>query len=412
MLVHLFAGEAFTAGFLGFVLVDATWSGHWAVMSFAFVAMAILFEECVARAARLEMRLTENLRRDMTSVWTVASAVVLPPAYAAVVVVAISVHIWLRQHRPVGRALYRTVYNTSNYVLATLIADVVVHHYQDAWSQLPLALGGAISVLVAIAVYTFFNRLLISTALLLVGVSLKDLRGTRHENLIELATLCLGGLVAIVALHEPWLCLLVLAPMVTLQRGALVAELETAATVDSKTGLLNALAWEHLTHRELSRAEREGYDLAVLIIDIDRFKLVNDKYGHLVGDRVLQHVGKVLAAGVREYDTVGRFGGEEFVAVLPNAGDADALVVAERLRSRVNELRIAALLDGPAPEGAAEHALAVSIGVACTRYDGSEVSDLLVAADAAMYRAKTGGRNRVMLAHRGPGTAEAPIHQS
>jgi diguanylate cyclase (GGDEF)-like protein len=104
---------------------------------------------------------------------------------------------------------------------------------------------------------------------------------------------------------------------------------------------------------------------------------------------------------VREYDTVGRFGGEEFVAVLPKAGDVDALVVAERLRSRVNELRIAALIDGPTPDGAADHLLAVSIGVACTGHDGREVTDLLVAADAALYRAKESGRNRVVLADRG-----------
>jgi diguanylate cyclase (GGDEF)-like protein len=257
--------------------------------------------------------------------------------------------------------------------------------------------------------YTVINRALPSVALIINRVPLRELRGTREDNLIELATLCLGGLVAIAALHEPWLCVLAVAPMVTLQRGALVAELETAATVDAKTGLLNAVAWEHLTQRELSRAERENHDVAILIIDIDRFKLVNDQYGHMVGDQVLRKVGKVLAAGVREYDTVGRFGGEEFVAVLPNAGDADALVVAERLRSRVNELRIAALLDGPAPEGAAEHALAVSIGVSCTRHDGREVTSLLVAADAALYRAKSGGRNRVVLADRGTGPSLAPI---
>jgi diguanylate cyclase (GGDEF)-like protein len=293
--------------------------------------------------------------------------------------------------------------------VAVIGAATIVQNSESAWADLPWALSSAVSVLVAMVSYTVINRALPSVALIINRVPLRELRGTREDNLIELATLCLGGLVAIAALHEPWLCVLAVAPMVTLQRGALVAELETAATVDAKTGLLNAVAWEHLTQRELSRAERENHDVAILIIDIDRFKLVNDQYGHMVGDQVLRKVGKVLAAGVREYDTVGRFGGEEFVAVLPNAGDADALVVAERLRSRVNELRIAALLDGPAPEGAAEHALAVSIGVSCTRHDGREVTSLLVAADAALYRAKSGGRNRVVLADRGTGPSLAPI---
>jgi len=216
MLAHLFAGEILTAVLFGVALANANWSDHAFTMAVVFTLMAIFFEECVAHAARLEMRLTHNLRRDMTSVWTVASAVVLPPAYAALVVTGVSLHIWFRQHRPIGRPLYRTVYNISNYVLATMCADVVVHYFASAWAALPLAVGGAISVLVAIGVYTLVNRLLISTALMLVGVSVKDLRGTRDENLIELATLCLGGLVAVVALHQPWLCLVVLAPMVTL----------------------------------------------------------------------------------------------------------------------------------------------------------------------------------------------------
>jgi diguanylate cyclase (GGDEF)-like protein len=372
------------------------------------VVLSIAFEEGVRRAAQLKLRLSADLKRDMTSVWTVATAVALPAGYAAAVIGILGSYIWFRQHRPTGHAPYLGVFNVAANVLAVIGAASVVQNWHAAWSGLPWALSTAVSVLVAMVAYTIVNRALPTVALIISRVPMRELRGTREDNLIELATLCLGGLVAIAALHEPWLCVLVVAPMVTLQRGALVAELETAATVDAKTGLLNAVAWEHLAQRELARGEREKYDVAVLIIDIDRFKLVNDRYGHLIGDRVLQHVGKVLSAGVREYDTVGRFGGEEFVAVLPNAGDADALVVAERLRSRVNELRIAGLLEAPAPEGALEHALAISIGVASTRFDGREVSELLVAADAALYKAKATGRNRVILAERGSGSSFAP----
>ncbi len=83
-------------------------------------------------------------------------------------------------------------------------------------------------------------------ALLGVGVRGHALLGTRDDNLIELATLCLGGLLSLAVVHQPWLAALVLVPMIALQRGALVRELETAATVDAKTGLLNAVAWEHL----------------------------------------------------------------------------------------------------------------------------------------------------------------------
>ena len=402
---YMLAVQVTALGALALTLSRDAYSTRKLLLTGFFLVIAVVFEEAVRRAARLQMRLSADLKRDMTSVWTVAAAVALPPSYAAVLIAALTTYLWFRQRRPNGHPMYRGLFNVAAFALSTVIADVLVHRWEPTWHDLPWALGLAVTVLMTIVLYSVVNRLFASIALIVMGVPLRELRGTREDNFIEIATLCLGGLVAVAALYEPWLCVLVLAPMITLQRGALVRELETAATIDGKTGLLNAVAWEHLAQRELARGEREGYDVAVLIVDIDRFKLVNDQYGHLVGDQVLHHVGKVLAGGVREYDTVGRFGGEEFVAVLPNAGDADALVIAERLRSRVNELRIAALLEGPAPAGAAEHALAVSIGVSCSRYDGREVSDLLVAADSALYRAKAGGRNRVVLADRGNGSS-------
>jgi diguanylate cyclase (GGDEF)-like protein len=141
--------------------------------------------------------------------------------------------------------------------------------------------------------------------------------------------------------------------------------------------------------------------VGLLIIDIDRFKLVNDHYGHLAGDTVLRAVGRSLGTAMREYDTVGRFGGEEFVAVLPDADEESALMVAERVRARVNTLRVSQLIDGIEP--GPDDVLAVSIGVACMPNDGKELPDLLLAADRALYQAKAGGRNQVRLAHRGDG---------
>jgi diguanylate cyclase (GGDEF)-like protein len=175
-----------------------------------------------------------------------------------------------------------------------------------------------------------------------------------------------------------------------LRRGALVRRLRAAASTDAKTGLLNAAGWEQLAQRELARAAREGGPLAILIIDIDRFKLVNDRYGHLVGDRVLRDVARRLAGGVRAYDVVGRFGGEEFVVVLPATAVGDALRVAERLRTRVNELPPLPLSDMAV--------VSVSIGVACFPVDGADLAGLVAAADGALYRAKTAGRDRVVLA--------------
>ncbi|MCL2781985.1 MAG: GGDEF domain-containing protein, partial [Actinomycetia bacterium] len=126
----------------------------------------------------------------------------------------------------------------------------------------------------------------------------------------------------------------------------------------------------------------------VLLLDMDHFKEVNDEHGHLVGDDVLRAVGQSLRGTVRDFDTVGRFGGEEFVAWLPRAGRDDGVAVAERLRAAI------ARIDVPNMSGW----LSVSIGLACFPEHGTTVEELLKAADTALYRAKNAGRNRVTVA--------------
>jgi diguanylate cyclase (GGDEF) domain len=410
LLVYLAVGELGTLAWISIALARFAPSAHAMGLTGLLAVIAIVFEEGVNRATRLEIRLSAGLRRTMTSVWTVAGAIALPPGGAVLLVGTVLVYSWFRVTRRTGRPLYREIFNGCAAMLACLSASLVVHHALGVSSGSAWALTAAITVLVAIAVHAVVNRALISIALVCVGAKLKDLRATPGDNLIEFATLCLGGLVAIAALHEPWLSILVLAPMVTLQRGALVRELETAATVDSKTGLLNAVAWEHVLSRELARAAREDKPLAVLIIDIDRFKLVNDRFGHLAGDAVLREVGRCLQSGLREFDTIGRFGGEEFVAVLPSAGDSEGLVVAERLRSRVAALPLASIVDSA--DDADELHLSVSVGVSTSPTDGAELQELLVAADAALYKAKAAGRNRVVLAERGTGPAFEPVAHS
>jgi diguanylate cyclase (GGDEF)-like protein len=125
------------------------------------------------------------------------------------------------------------------------------------------------------------------------------------------------------------------------------------------------------------------------MIDIDHFKRINDSHGHAVGDQVLRHASRVLAAGLRERDRLGRVGGEEFVAVLPGATLAQARQVAERMRNAVD----AARLIGPS----GEVRFTVSIGVACAQVAES-ADGLLERADAALYAAKNGGRNAVVIA--------------
>ncbi|MDT4912965.1 MAG: hypothetical protein QOC66_2093 [Pseudonocardiales bacterium] len=400
LLSYLLAVDAVVVGWsaLELVRVSSDERGWWVLALLG--ALAVGFEEGAARAAGLQLRLRPDLKHSMVSVWTVAGAVALPPGQAVLLVGSVLGYVWLRQYRPAAQPAYQWWFIGSTQLLGCLAAGLVVRTWAHNWAGLPWGLAGSLSVLIAIVVQTVVNRTAPAIAEVDGGARRRSLLGSRDQNLTELATLCLGGLVALAAVEDPWLCILVLAPMITLQRGALVRDLETAASTDAKTGLLNADAWEQLARRELARADRDGKLVAILIIDIDRFKLINDRHGHLAGDVVLRGVGQRLAAEVREYDSVGRFGGEEFVAVLPAATERDALGIAERLRARVSELRVSALIGRPADEPG-DPALSISIGVACFPRDGSEVAALLGAADGALYRAKAQGRNRVELAERG-----------
>ena len=372
--------------------------------------LAVFFDEASRTVDRLRLRITEGVFVDMTSVWLLAGAVVLPAAYAVLLVVAVRAHMWVRHQRRQGVPAHRQVFTAASMMLGCLACCAMVRHIAPDLESSP-ALVSALAVVAGLLVYTAINTALVAAAMFAAAPPqrLATVLGTWEDNALELATLCIGGLTALAVLHQPWLTVLALPPMFTLQRSALVKQLEQAASTDAKTGLLNAVAWEQLAKRELSRAERERRSAAVLIIDLDFFKTVNDRHGHLVGDMVLREVGHRMTGELRDYDTVGRFGGEEFVAVLPDVDVVAAGEVADRVRRRIGTLRPAALASGAATPN--ESPLTASIGVACYPAHGADIVQLLSAADAALYRAKDGGRNRVEIAGGGPPVAPEPAER-
>jgi diguanylate cyclase (GGDEF)-like protein len=167
--------------------------------------------------------------------------------------------------------------------------------------------------------------------------------------------------------------------------------LRVQATHDSLTGLWNRGATLDLLRRELSRGERQGTPVTVIMADIDHFKQINDMYGHLTGDVVLREVAHRLSSAVRGYDVTGRFGGEEFLIVFPGCAVASAAAQAERLRACINREPVDTP-EGPIP-------VTLSLGVAASEPVTEVDPDLLLcAADTALYRAKSRGRNCVELA--------------
>jgi diguanylate cyclase (GGDEF)-like protein len=179
-----------------------------------------------------------------------------------------------------------------------------------------------------------------------------------------------------------------------LQRSFRHTQLLNEARADAKTGLLNASTWEREATAEVARAVRTGAPLAVALLDVDRFKQINDTHGHLLGDEVLRQIAGTMTGVLRDYDLAGRFGGEEFVMLLPQTRAVDAFRIAERVRARISRLPIYA--EGTA--GSERVPVTVSIGVAALDAGSRhELTQLIAAADAALYRAKASGRDQVQM---------------
>lgn len=176
-----------------------------------------------------------------------------------------------------------------------------------------------------------------------------------------------------------------------LQTGLLEAQeaLRHHATLDHLTGLWNRRMILEQLDRELNRVRRERRPLTIAMVDIDRFKGVNDAHGHAAGDAVLRDAATVIRSQLREYDFIGRYGGEEFILLLPGCDAGQGYRIAERVRT--------IMAASPVRYGELVIPVTVSVGIASTHVPGVSPTELIEAADAALYVAKGNGRNRVVM---------------
>ena len=363
-------------------------------------AAGVLHTETALRVERMRRRVTPSPHVDLSSVWTFAAALLLPPLLAAAGVAVIYLHLYLRVWRPTRIPPYRWVFTTATVLLAVHAAAGAAA-YVDSRDVFESASGLA-AIVTALLCYTAVNTCLVVGAIVLSAPerTFREVLGRGDEVVLELATLSMGALAAgAISSASPLHALLVLPPLVVLHRAVLVRHFQEVASIDGKTGLLNAAAWQDRADRVLQRAQRAQGSAAVLILDLDHFKLVNDRHGHLAGDRVLSSVAEALRAEVRDNDLVGRFGGEEFVIMLPgHEGSgydrAELEAVADRIRRRVDSLGVeVATPDGPLTVGD----LSVSVGGATFPDDAADLDGLLEVADSALYAAKRAGRNAVRM---------------
>ena len=167
--------------------------------------------------------------------------------------------------------------------------------------------------------------------------------------------------------------------------------LETYAYIDSVTEIANRRYFDQFLDKEWRYCQRNGKDLSIVLIDIDNFKLYNDKYGHQAGDECLKKVARVLDDNLnRSHDFIARYGGEEFICILPSTNIEDAKVICEKLRVEIENLKI------PHENSKASNILTISIGVSSiVPTEEMQIEDLIRKADNALYLSKKSGRNRV-----------------
>lgn len=179
----------------------------------------------------------------------------------------------------------------------------------------------------------------------------------------------------------------------TLERTQLqqiIRELTDLSQRDALTGLLNRRGFDERLREEFARASRYGAPLCLVMIDIDNFKRINDRYGHAIGDVAIGHVARLLLKDHRISDILARYGGEEFVLLLPHTSLDGALILADRMRALV--------ADTPYRTGEGYDHLTISLGLAACEHGLRDPKELLEAADRALYHSKRNGRNRVSVA--------------
>jgi two-component system, cell cycle response regulator len=167
-----------------------------------------------------------------------------------------------------------------------------------------------------------------------------------------------------------------------LRNAWLLEQVQELAATDSLTGIANRYTFQQALEAELERAARAGQDVSLAMLDIDRFKRLNDAHGHQVGDEVLRRVSAILSEHCRKYDTVARYGGEEFALILPGIDRSETRVIVDRLRRQIEAV-------------SHEPKVTISGGVATFPTDATTVDELVSAADEALYESKRSGRNRV-----------------
>ncbi len=338
---------------------------------------------CATIAQQFKVKSPKHQSYYTTTIFFFTGAVLFPPAYIiAIILAAHAVELIRMRYR-----WYIQAFNVANFILCSIAAATIAGIGQS--TQNSGTAGAVIYVTLAGVIFVGLNHFL--TVLVIMwarGVPISRAGTMDWENLgTDLALMSVGALGSLLWLKNPWLVPLCLGPLFLIYRSLLVPSLKEEARTDPKTELANMKHWNQMAQAEVERARRFRRPLSVVLADFDLLRDVNNRYGHLMGDQMIRRVADAIRASLREYDVPARFGGDEFVVLMPETTLPEAMSVAERIRREVESIVLKSG-EGPVPAS-------VSIGVALFPAHGRTASDLLAAADRAVYKAKALGRNRV-----------------
>jgi diguanylate cyclase (GGDEF)-like protein len=372
----------------------ATWQPRPVLVFAVFIVSGLIGVEGFRRVGAMHQG-SDRPFHSMLSAFFVAAVLILPPVYA--VLLPLPVHAVV-QARALRLQPVKRIFNTAMIVLACLAATAVRGALgpgpESDLGQLSSMSGarGVGSVLLSAAVLVAVNEALLIGLLRQVAPTTpwRSQLGDRQSWTLNSVDVCAGVLMAAAWVVSPLFYLIGLAPVLFLQRSVVYWHLVGATQTDAKTGAATSTHWRTVAGRTVTRAHHDGASVAVLMIDLDHFKLVNDTYGHLIGDEVLIAVAASLRLSVRPGDLVGRFGGEEFTVLLARATLPEAMAAATRINDRIRTLHLRES-DDTTPR------VTASIGVAVFGHHGIDLDDLLAAADRALFEAKRAGRDQIRL---------------
>jgi diguanylate cyclase (GGDEF)-like protein len=355
---------------------------------------------CVTATVELTRRSSEpaGVTKDVYAVWELPMVILLPMVYVLIVP---TIRLALTQWRVRRAPPYRRAISAAAIGIAYGCASLLYHGLLPVGCHPRAYMWAHPTIWLLAAGAAGLTQWLVNQGLVFTAVKWAD-PSTRireaafgRESLHNDATELCAALLVALGMTISTLTLIIALPLVTLlQRSFRHAQLLSEARADAKTGLLNAATWEREAAAEVARAIRTGSPLAVALLDLDRFKQINDTYGHLLGDEVLRQIAGTMTQVLRDYDLAGRFGGEEFVMLLPHTRAVDAFRIAERVRAHISKLAI----HSGGTENSERVPVTVSIGVAALDAGSRrELTELLAAADAALYRAKASGRDQVQM---------------